>query len=63
MPDPTVHATAQTMVVATENMVDAATSIEELTAAQDTAWAAHDRFIDTTVKAIYVGLSRKRRNT
>ncbi|MFB6872357.1 hypothetical protein [Streptomyces sp. NPDC056323] len=46
MPDPTVHTTAQAMVVATYDMVDAATSIEELTAAQDTARAAHDRFID-----------------
>lgn len=34
------------MVVATYDMVDAAMSIEALTAAQDTARAAHDRFID-----------------
>ncbi|MFE3651529.1 hypothetical protein ACFXO2_27560 [Streptomyces sp. NPDC059152] len=46
VPDPAVHATAQAMVVATYDMVDATTSIEELTAAQDTARAAHDRFID-----------------
>ncbi|MEU0629789.1 hypothetical protein [Streptomyces sp. NPDC005989] len=46
VPDPTVHATAQAMVVATYDMVDAATSIEELTTAQDTARAAHDRFVD-----------------
>lgn len=47
VPDPTVHATAQAMVIATYDMVDASTSIEELTTAQDTARAAHDRFIHT----------------
>ncbi|MFJ3710342.1 hypothetical protein [Streptomyces sp. NPDC090053] len=46
VPDQAVHTTAQAMVVATYDMVDAATSIEELTAAQDTARGAHDRFID-----------------
>ncbi|MFI6698991.1 hypothetical protein ACIBJC_08410 [Streptomyces sp. NPDC050509] len=46
MPAPVVHATAQAMVVATYDMVDAAASIEKLTSAQDTARAAHDRFID-----------------
>ncbi|MFC9122729.1 hypothetical protein ACFTXO_23485 [Streptomyces sp. NPDC057067] len=53
VPDPAVHTTAQAMVVATYDMVDAATSIEELTAAQDTARAAHDRFIDAA--AAYFG--------
>lgn len=46
VPDRTVHTTAQAMVVATYDMVDAAMSIEALTAAQDTTRAAHDRFID-----------------
>lgn len=46
VPAPAVHATAQAMVVATYDMVDAVTSVEELTAAQDTARAAHDRFIE-----------------
>ncbi|MFE9491217.1 MULTISPECIES: hypothetical protein [unclassified Streptomyces] len=46
MPDPAVHVIAQTMVVATHEIVDAATSMEELTAAQDPARTAHDRFID-----------------
>ncbi|AKA02466.1 hypothetical protein SAZ_08580 [Streptomyces noursei ZPM] len=46
VPDPAVHTAAQAMVVATYDMVDAATSIEALTAAQDTARAAHDRFVD-----------------
>ncbi|MFD8939318.1 hypothetical protein ACFV0R_29410 [Streptomyces sp. NPDC059578] len=34
------------MVVATYDMVDSVTSIEELTAAQDVARDAHDRFVD-----------------
>lgn len=46
VPDPAVHAAAKEMVVATYDMVDAATSIEELTAARENARAAHDRFID-----------------
>lgn len=46
VPDPAVHTTAQVMVVATYDMVDAAASLEELTAAQDRARAAHDRFIN-----------------
>lgn len=46
VPAPAVHAAAQAMVVATYDMVDAAMSFEELTAAQDAARAAHDRFID-----------------
>ncbi|MGW7540432.1 hypothetical protein ACWGKQ_04845 [Streptomyces sp. NPDC054770] len=46
MPDPAVHSTAQAMVVATYNMVNAVTGIEELTAAQDIARPAHDRFVD-----------------
>ncbi|MEV0847672.1 hypothetical protein AB0J21_17680 [Streptomyces sp. NPDC049954] len=46
VPDTTVHNTAQAMVVATYDMVDAVTSTEDLTAAQETARAAHDRFID-----------------
>ncbi|MFE5922328.1 hypothetical protein [Streptomyces sp. NPDC056468] len=46
MPDPAVHAAAQAMVVATYDMVDTATSTEELTAAQDTGRAAPDRYID-----------------
>ncbi|MEE4495203.1 hypothetical protein ACIBI8_08720 [Streptomyces sp. NPDC050529] len=46
VPEPAVHTTAQAMVVATYDMVDAATSREELIAAQDAARAAHDRFID-----------------
>ncbi|MFD7549564.1 hypothetical protein [Streptomyces sp. NPDC059816] len=46
VPDPTVHTTAQAMVVATYDMVDSVTSIEELTAAQDVARDAHDRFVD-----------------
>lgn len=45
VPEPAVHTTAQAMVVATYDMVDAATSREELIAAQDAARAAHDRFI------------------
>ncbi|MFK4099011.1 hypothetical protein ACI2L1_02765 [Streptomyces sp. NPDC019531] len=56
MPDPAVHATAQAMVVATYDMVDAATSTERLTAAQDTARAAHDRFVDAA--ATYFGTHR-----
>ncbi|MFE9664188.1 hypothetical protein [Streptomyces sp. NPDC005955] len=46
VPDPAVHTTAQAMVVATYDMVDSATSIEELTAAQEVARDAHDRFVD-----------------
>ncbi|MFD8688177.1 hypothetical protein [Streptomyces sp. NPDC059651] len=46
VPAPAVHTAAQAMVVATYDMVDAATSREELAAAQDTARAAHDRFVD-----------------
>jgi hypothetical protein len=53
VPDPAVHVIAQTMVVATYDIVDAATSMEELTAAQDTARTAHDRFIDAA--AAYFG--------
>lgn len=52
VPDPAVHTAAQAMVVATYDMVDAATSREDLTAAQDRARAAHDRFIDAA--AAYV---------
>jgi hypothetical protein len=37
IPDLAVHATAQAMVVATYDMLDAATSLEVLTAAQDAA--------------------------
>ena len=55
VPDPAVHATAQAMVVATYDMVDAATSIEELTAAQDAARAAHDRFVNAA--AAYFGVN------
>ncbi|MEU9204088.1 hypothetical protein [Streptomyces sp. NPDC048332] len=46
VPEPAVHISAQAMVVATYDMVDAATDREGLTAAQDAARAAHDRFID-----------------
>lgn len=46
VPDPRVHATAQEMVVATYDMVDAAGSAEELDAAQEAARAAHDRFVE-----------------
>jgi hypothetical protein len=46
VPDTAVHAAVQAMVVATYDMVDSSTSIEELTSARDTARAAHDRFID-----------------
>ncbi|MFD8815616.1 hypothetical protein ACFV23_30005 [Streptomyces sp. NPDC059627] len=53
VPDTAVHSTAQAMVVATYNMVNAVTGIEELTAAQDIARAAHDRFVDAA--AAYFG--------
>ncbi|MCA1221312.1 hypothetical protein [Streptomyces sp. 8L] len=49
VPDAAIHAAAQAMVVATYDMVDAA-SIGELTSAQDTARAAHDRFIDAAAR-------------
>ncbi|MFF1720830.1 hypothetical protein [Streptomyces sviceus] len=53
VPDPAVHATAQPMVVATYDMVDAATTTRTLTAAQDAARAAHDRVIEAA--AAYFG--------
>ncbi|MCM2415620.1 hypothetical protein [Streptomyces sp. RKAG290] len=49
MPGPAVHATARARVLATYDMADAATGVVGLTAAQDTARAAHDRFVDATV--------------
>ncbi|MFG2630382.1 hypothetical protein [Streptomyces sp. NPDC048473] len=44
--DPDVRASAQAMVVATNDMHDADTSIKALTAAQSTARTAHDTFVD-----------------
>ncbi|MFB6605370.1 hypothetical protein ACFCXR_05380 [Streptomyces noursei] len=55
VPDPAVHTAAQVMVVATCDMVDAATGIEALTAAQDTARAAHDRFVDAAAAYFSAG--------
>ncbi|MFJ8825533.1 hypothetical protein ACIREE_27675 [Streptomyces sp. NPDC102467] len=49
MPDPAVHATAQTVVVATCDVVDGTRSIEEPTSAQDAVRAAHDRRINAAV--------------